>query len=205
MAVERSLEPDDFIAEVKRSATVLEGFVSWDSTNPDVIFFAPGGAGMAYPPCPNYPIPKDKLENIKIGSTYACIGAARQMWSATIQLKAHRSEEEAFYSGMISLLASHLALKPACNCHGASLEVVGAEGESLDFTRGEEGSLVDTATESPTRSQWYCLRVHSPVSGAQMSFDRFQAANDAQAGVIAYDLYKRHCPFRRCNASLYKC
>ena len=68
--------------------TELQGWIAWDGNQPDVVLFS-------HVPvvCPNVPIPKNKIDRIRLGNTYQCWGSLRQMWLATIYLKPAEGED----------------------------------------------------------------------------------------------------------------
>ncbi len=90
---------DDFIAVASNAGLVLEGFIAWDQSKPDVVLFSP-----QFPICPNIAIPKDKIDKLEWRRTWPCTGVAGsgQMWDATIRLKAAESEEGKLLTAIIS-------------------------------------------------------------------------------------------------------
>lgn len=107
---EKRITFDEFRALAQQAQPLeMRGYIAWDGDRPEVVLF--GYSPLA---CPNIPIPKDRIENMRLGSTHLCFGGAAggRMWDATVYLKPpdqKNAEALAFVELLQHLSEHHIA------------------------------------------------------------------------------------------------
>lgn len=130
---------EEFINQAKRFTMIkLSGYLAFNNEHPNVIFF-----GRDIYQCPQYPIPKDRIQNIQLGSSHFCrltSGGPGIMWEAIVYLKEPdlKNTGETFFARLLTeYLVDHPTDEWYCyelfgECVNGSFMVRG-EGETSDI------------------------------------------------------------------------
>jgi len=79
----KPLSVADFAKHAELAGVTLNGFIRYDASSPNVVYF-----GVTPQSCPQYPIPKDTIASLQVGAELPCHGPTMGvMWFAKIVLK----------------------------------------------------------------------------------------------------------------------